>query len=167
MFASRCGDWLVGWPPVDLHQRCKGKPAVSSHRRNGEESMPANTVIPIGDGALSTAVRRRLELELRLTHDVVKGYGSQWRGDLAWKDGVSVEKRSSEGHRGERGRRAQGTQRHFDGILHGRKSSRSFAGRLRIVSTQSLGGRCHLAQRCSLARACHETSLPPFSSPTR
>ncbi|PDS40497.1 hypothetical protein CO662_35295 [Rhizobium anhuiense] len=34
--------------------------------------MPANTVIPIGDVDLSAAVRRRLELELGLTHDVVK-----------------------------------------------------------------------------------------------
>lgn len=80
---------------------------------------------------------------------------------------MSVEKGSSEGHHGERGRRAPGTQRHLDGILHGRKPRRSFAGRLRIVSTRSLGGRCHHAQRCSLARACHETSLPPFPSPTR
>ncbi|WP_312895282.1 BON domain-containing protein [Rhizobium laguerreae] len=72
LVASRCGAWLAGWPPVDLHQRCKGKSPVSSRRRNGEESMPANTVIPIGDVDLSTAVRRRLELELGLTHDVVK-----------------------------------------------------------------------------------------------
>nr|WP_017969016.1 BON domain-containing protein [Rhizobium leguminosarum] len=34
--------------------------------------MPANTVIPIGDDALSTAVRMRLELELGLAYDVVK-----------------------------------------------------------------------------------------------
>ncbi|TCA72058.1 BON domain-containing protein [Rhizobium leguminosarum bv. viciae] len=34
--------------------------------------MPANTVIPIGDDALSTAVRMRLELELGLKYDVVK-----------------------------------------------------------------------------------------------
>ncbi|WP_311202892.1 BON domain-containing protein [Rhizobium sp. SRDI969] len=72
LVASRCGAWLAGWPPVDLHQRCKGKSIVSSRRRNGEESMPANTVIPIGDFDLSTAVRRRLELELGLTHEVVK-----------------------------------------------------------------------------------------------
>lgn len=34
---------------------------------------------------------------------------------------MSVEKGSSEGKRGERARRAQSTQRHFDGMLHGRK----------------------------------------------
>lgn len=34
--------------------------------------MPANTVIPIDDESLSTAVRMRLELELGLTYDVVK-----------------------------------------------------------------------------------------------
>lgn len=64
--------------------------------------------------------------------------GSQWRGDLAREDGMSVEKGSSEGKRGERARRAQSTQRHFDGILHGRKPSRSFAGRLRTGLSQIL-----------------------------
>ncbi len=34
--------------------------------------MFVNGVVPIGDDALSTAVRSRLQMELGLTHDVVK-----------------------------------------------------------------------------------------------
>ncbi|OCJ11136.1 hypothetical protein A6U87_27900 [Rhizobium sp. AC44/96] len=52
-------------------------------------TMYANDIIPIGDDALSTAVRSRLQLELGLTHQEVKATVSKGVVTLRGKLGSS------------------------------------------------------------------------------
>ncbi|MBB4346212.1 hypothetical protein GGE56_007645 [Rhizobium leguminosarum] len=74
---------------------------------------------------------------------------------------MSVEKGSSEGHRGERARRAQSTQRHFDGILHGRKPSRSIEGRLHMGLSQilALNGMLTMGREMPLRKSWSEPMI--------
>lgn len=100
--------------------------------------MPANTVIPIDDESLSTAVRMRLELELGLTYDVVKvtvlNGEVTLRGRMACQSKREAAKVTAESVRGVRRVLSDiSTACYMAG-----SPSRSFAGRLRTGLSQIL-----------------------------